>query len=79
MISATNLLQLIILLFITLIPSVLAFFLAKDKGRNVALWTVLGLIPFLNLVFLLYFLSATNLRLEDKLSEQPVQHHESSL
>jgi len=67
MITATNLLQIIVLLFITFIPSALAFYLAKDKGRNVALWTVLGLVPFLNLVFLLYFLAATNLRLEDKL------------
>ncbi len=67
MIAATSLLQLIILLFIMCIPAGLAFFLAKDKGRNIVQWTVLGLIPFLNLVFLLYFVSVTNLRLEGKL------------
>jgi hypothetical protein len=50
-----------------LVPAVLSYFLAKHKGRNVGLWTVLGLIPFLNLVLLLYFILAMNLRSEAKL------------
>jgi len=54
-------------LFLIIVPAGLSYFLAKDKGRNIGLWTALGLIPFLNLVFLLFFLSATNLRLEAKL------------
>jgi hypothetical protein len=41
--------------------------LAKDKDRNVALWTVLGLIPILNVYCLSYFIGASNKRLEDKL------------
>lgn len=69
MISATNLMQLILLLFVMCVPAGLSYFLAKDKGRNVIKWTVLGLIPFLNLIFLLYFISATNLRLEGKLDK----------
>jgi len=69
MITATNMMQLIFLLFVMCVPAGLAYFLAKDKGRNVGKWTVLGLIPFLNLIFLLYFISATNLRLEGKLDK----------
>ncbi len=64
-----NFTQIILLLFIMCIPATLAHFLAKDKGRNVGLWTVLGFIPYLNLIFLLYFISATNLRLEGKLDK----------
>jgi hypothetical protein len=41
--------------------------MAKDKGRNVGWWTVLGLIPGLNLLFLLFLIAATNLRLEGQL------------
>ena len=60
--------RLILMLLVwMIIPAGLAYFLAKDKGRNVALWTFLGAIPALNLVFLLYFVSAANLRLESKL------------
>ena len=65
--TATKLLQVIMPLFLIIVPAGLSYFLAKDKGRNIGLWTALGLIPFLNLVFLLFFLSATNLRLEAKL------------
>ena len=69
MISATNMMQLIFLLLVMCVPAGLSYFLAKDKGRNVGKWTVLGLIPFLNLIFLLYLISATNLRLEGKLDK----------
>ena len=65
--TATKLLQVIMPLFLIIVPAGLSYFLAKDKGRNIGLWTALGLISFLNLVFLLFFLSATNLRLEAKL------------
>ena len=57
-------LPLLIILVLTAIP---AHFLAKDKGRNVALWTVLGLIPLVNYICMFYFIGASNLRLEKKL------------
>lgn len=57
----------ILVLLLMFVPAGLSYFLAKHKGRNVGLWTVLGLIPFLNLAFLLYFILATNLRQEAKL------------
>lgn len=69
MVTATNMLQLIVMLLMMCVPAGLSYFMAKDKGRNVGLWTGLGFIPFLNLVFLLYFISATNLRLEAKLDK----------
>ncbi|CAA6696727.1 Unannotated [Lentimonas sp. CC19] len=46
-----------------------AFALAKDKGRNVPLWTVLGLIPVLNFFLIWYFVGASNLKHEAKLNE----------
>lgn len=40
--------------------------LAKDKGRNVPLWTVLGFIPLVNMVCIAYFIGASNRRVEEK-------------
>jgi hypothetical protein len=65
-ISATQLVMILFVLLLILLPAGLSFFLAKHKGRNVGLWTVLGLIPYLNLIFLLYFIFAANTRLEAK-------------
>ena len=47
--------------------SVVTGLLAKDKGRNVFLWVVLGLIPFVNFWSIPYIIGASNLRLERKL------------
>ena len=47
--------------------AVSAHLLAKDKGRNVPLWTILALIPLVNFVCMLFFIGASNLRLEKKL------------
>ncbi len=63
--------------FLSLIPyfivssmmAVSAYFLAKDKGRPVALWTVLALIPFVNFIFMSYAMGASNLRLEQKIDQ----------
>lgn len=41
--------------------------LAREKGRNVALWTILGCIPFLNFLFIWFFVGAANLKLERKI------------
>ena len=68
-VNSTSVMRFIMLLLLMLVPAGLSYFIAKDKGRNVGLWTVLGLIPFLNWMCLLYFVSATNLRLEGKLDK----------
>jgi uncharacterized membrane protein YciS (DUF1049 family) len=51
----------------SLLIAVSAHLLAKDKGRNVALWTLLALIPIVNFACIWYFIGASNLRLERKL------------
>ena len=48
---------------------VIAHLLAKEKGRKVALWTILGAIPFVNFCCLPFFVGAANLRLERKIDE----------
>lgn len=57
------------IIFMSIGFGVAAYFLAKDKGRNVALWTILGLIPGVNFVALWLFIGASNLRMERKLDE----------
>lgn len=55
-----------------LISIVLGFMsrsLAKEKGRNIALWTVLGFIPFVNFFSWGYFIGAANIRLENKVDQ----------
>lgn len=47
----------------------IAFLLAREKGRNVVLWTVLGVVPFLNFFFLFFFVGAANHRLERKIDQ----------
>ena len=63
------LLQFIPILLMSLMVVPVAYKLAKEKGRNVALWTILGAIPILNIIFLWFFIGAANLRLERKLDE----------
>lgn len=36
--------------------AIVAYKLAKDKGRSPMVWTVLGLIPIVNLVCMAYFI-----------------------
>lgn len=43
--------------------------LAKEKGRNVTLWTILGCLPLINYFCIFFFVGATNLRLEEKLNK----------
>ncbi len=57
------------LLLISLAAGLVAYLLAKEKGRNVPLWTILGLIPVVNLAAMWFFAGATNLRVEQKLDE----------
>ena len=56
----------IIVLFIF---GIVAHMLAKEKGRNVTLWTVLGLIPVVNIFCMWFFVGAANLRLKKKIDQ----------
>ena len=57
------------IIFMSIGLGVAAHFLAKDKERNVVLWTVLGLIPVVNFVALWFFIGASNLRVERKIDD----------
>ncbi len=61
------LLALLPLLFMSLVIGIVAHLLAKEKGRRVWLWTVLGLFPGVNIWCLPFFIGAANLRLEAKI------------
>ena len=61
--------SLIPLLLMSIFVAIVAHLLAKDKGRNVVLWTVLGCIPFVNWLCMSYFIGASNLRTERKIDE----------
>ncbi len=43
--------------------------LAKEKGKNVTLWTILGLIPGINIYSLLYLFGASSTILERKIDK----------
>ena len=49
--------------------AILANLLAKEKGRNITRWTVLGAIPLVNWFCLWFFVGAANLRVERKIDE----------
>jgi hypothetical protein len=55
------------LVIISIFIAIPAYLLAKEKGRNVRLWTVLGLIPMVNFICMWFFVGAVNLRLEKKI------------
>lgn len=59
--------QLLPLILITVPMGFMARALAKEKGRNVTLWTVLGFIPIIGYFAFSYFIGAANLRLERKI------------
>jgi hypothetical protein len=61
--------SLITYLFLSAFIAVVANLLAREKGRNVALWTILGIVPVVNLWCLPFFVGAANLKLEKKLDE----------
>ena len=42
---------------------------AKEKGKNVTLWTILGLIPGINIYSLLYLFGASSTILEGKIDK----------
>ncbi len=62
-------LSLLPLLIISLLITLVSYLLAKEKGRNVFLWTLLGAVPLVNLACIWFFVGAANLRLESKLDD----------
>ncbi|MDR6384248.1 hypothetical protein [Paraburkholderia caribensis] len=60
---------LIRLLLPSLIVGFIGFALAKDKGRGVVKWTIISVIPIVNLFGMIFLIGCTNLRLERKLDE----------
>ncbi len=56
-------------IIIMFIFSLVAHMLAKEKGRNVLLWTILGFIPVVNIFCMWFFVGAANLRLEKKIDQ----------
>jgi hypothetical protein len=66
--TPTNgLLAFVPLILISAFLAIPVHFLAKDKGRNVPLWTILALIPLVNYICMIFFIGASNLRLEKKI------------
>jgi hypothetical protein len=55
-----------LIIFSLVFGLVVARALAKDKGRNVLLWTLLGCIPVVNIFCIPFFVGAANIRLEQK-------------
>jgi hypothetical protein len=43
--------------------------IAKEKGKDVTLWTILGLIPVINIYSLLYLFGASSTILEGKIDK----------
>ena len=55
-------------LILMIIPIVIVVYkLAKEKGKNVPLWTILASIPIVNIVSMFYIVGTINNKLEEKL------------
>ena len=67
--QADPLASLILPIIVAFIYGFIIHFLAKEKGRNVTLWTILGFIPVVNFFLLPFFIGAANLRLEAKIDQ----------
>lgn len=68
--SAPNLfVSFIPLILLSLLMAISAHMLAKEKGRNVALWTILALVPIVNFACIWFFIGASNLKLERKIDD----------
>jgi hypothetical protein len=65
--SNAGLLQLLPLAIVSVVFGFVSRALAKDKGRDVPVWTVLGFIPIVNMFVAWFFVGASNLRVERKL------------
>ncbi len=63
------LVQLVPALLFSVWIGILARMLAREKGRNVTKWTILGFMPVVNFFCISFFIGAANLRLERKVDE----------
>ena len=61
--------SLILPILMLFIFAIVSHMLAKEKGRNVVLWTILGFIPVVNIFCMWFFVGAANLRLEKKIDQ----------
>ena len=61
--------QLLILLVMYVPIGIVSRKLAIEKGRNVTLWTFLGLLPLVNFWCFWFFVGAANFRLERKIDQ----------
>ncbi|TFW36170.1 hypothetical protein [Massilia horti] len=66
------------MIVMSLLVAIPAHLLAKEKGRNVTLWTILALIPIVNFACLWFFIGASNLKLERKLDALMQQLNDSA-
>jgi hypothetical protein len=57
------------MILLSVVFAVSAHLLAKEKGRNIIKWTILGAIPVVNIFCIWFFVGAANLRLERKVDE----------
>jgi hypothetical protein len=67
--TESTLLSLLPLVLMTLPIGFISRMLAKEKGRNLTTWTVLGFFPIVNYFAIIFFLGAANLKLERKIDE----------
>ena len=67
--TESTLLSLLPLVLMTLPIGFISRTLAKERGRNLTTWTVLGFFPVVNYFAIIFFLGAANLKLERKLDE----------
>jgi hypothetical protein len=67
--AAEVLISFVPLLLMSLMFGFIARALAKEKGRDTTLWTILGFIPLVNLVCMPFFIGASNLTIEKKLDD----------
>ena len=65
--SAAAFMSFIPMVVATIFIGLTAHYLAKEKGRNVTSWTILGCIPIINFFFIWFFVGAANLKLERKI------------
>lgn len=67
--TESTLLSLLPLLLVMLPIGFISRMLAKEKGRNVTTWTILGFFPIVNYFAIIFFIGAANLKLERKIDE----------
>jgi hypothetical protein len=67
--AEASLMSFIPLLLVSVLLGIVGHFLAKDKERPVLRWTILCIIPVVNLYCLMFLIGSTSLKLERKLDE----------